>query len=586
MPRRQTERRLTAILAADAVGYARLVARDEAGALAAVDSAIREALTPCVAAHAGRIVKTMGDGVLATFPSAIEALNAALEFQAAMGARKDAKLRFRVGVHCGDALLQNGDVFGDVVNLAARLERLASAGGVCVSERVREDAAGHAGFTFEDIGEQRLKNIDRPVRVYRVRADTAEAPPAFTLPDRPSIAVLPFENIGEPDQEYFADGVCEDIIGALSRWRWFFVIARNTSFTYKGRAVDVTRVGRELGVRYVLEGSVRRQDGRVRVVAQLIDATEGVHVWSDTFNCAMADLFAMQDDITEHVVNAIEPAMLHSEGARVAKRNVKDLSAFDCYQRGMWRLNQVSAEASEEAQALFEDAAQRDPSLALAHVGLARIRYGKVIYGWTQDAERDIAGAYAAGRTAVALDPRDSWAHFALAGPLLFMGRHDEALQEAHATITLNPNCALGQSRLAQVLIHAGRADEAIAPLQRCLRHNPFDPQIGAYYTLLALANYHAGQYEEAARHARAALRHDDVRAAGLLGASLARLGRLAEARAAFSAEMQARSAQAVRRMIPYARPEDFLDLLEGLRLAGLGAPLLDNLDAAPMGET
>jgi adenylate cyclase len=586
----RTERRLTAILAADVAGYARMLRADEAVTLARFKDCI-ETLTPLVGAHQGRIIKTMGDGVLAAFASAVEALSCAVEFQRAMEARNAAlapekRMIFRVGVNAGDAVVEGDDVFGDAVTLAARLEATAPPGGVCVSARVRDDARGRTDFVFEDMGERKLKNIDANQRLFCVRLDAAPARAAIALPDRPSIAVLPFDNMSGGEEEYFADAITEDIIGALSRWRWFFVIARNSSFIYKGKPVDVAQVGRELGVRYVLEGSVRRNATRVRVVAQLIDAADATHIWSDTFDRDLADIFAVHDEITEHVVNAIEPAMLESEGARASRGNVRDLSAFDCFQRGMWRLNQVSHEGFNEAQQLFEEAIRRDPGLSLAYTGLARIHYGKVVYGWSEDADRDIANSHATARAAIALDPRDSWAHSALAGALVFLGRHEEALREAEITVNLNANCALGQSRLAQALIYAGRAREAIAPMERAIRHNPFDPQIGAFYTLLALAHYHAGNHEEAARQARKAVLHDDIRAAGLEGAALARLGRLDEAHRAFSPAVQQRASQAVRRMMPYARQEDFFDLLEGLRLAGLGAPLLDGLREPPTGET
>lgn len=579
------ERRLTAIMAADVAGYTRMLANDESATLAMFKTSVEEVLTPLVAQQGGRVIKTMGDGVLVEFVSTIAAIECATAFQRGMSARNKglaAPMVFRVAVNTGDAVLEGGDVFGDVVALTTRIEKLAEPGGVCVTARVREDARGHAAFQFEDGGEHRLKNIEHPVRIFHIRGASAERAP-LSLPDRPSIAVLPFQNMsGDATQEYFADGVSEDIISALSRWRWFFVIARNSSFIYKGRAVDITQVGRELGVRYVLEGSVRKAGERVRIVAQLIDAADAMHVWSDSFERDMSDIFALQDEITEHVVNAIEPAMLESEGVRAARRNVKDLSAFDCFQRGMWHLNQVSEEGCREAQKLFAEAIQRDPSLALAYTGLARIHYGKVIYGWSENADRDLADSYAAAKAAIALDPRDSWAHFALSGALLFLGRHDDALGEANTTVALNPNCALGHIRLGQALVYSGRAAEAIAPIERSLRHNPYDPQIGASYTLLALANYHAGHYEEAAHQAGKAVRHNDVRAAGLHGAALARLGRFDEARRVFSPDIQQRASQAVRRMIPYARQEDFLGLLEGLRLAGLGAPILDDLRAAP----
>ena len=586
VPDAPSERRLTAILAADVAGYTRMVSVDEAATLALFKAHVAEVLAPAVAAHGGRIIKTLGDGVLAEFPSSVEALLCAVEFQRAMGSRNASAatpMTFRVGVNAGDVVLEGGDVFGDTVNVTARLEALAPPGGICVSERVREDLHGRADLSFEDTGPQRLKNIERAVRVFRVHLDAPpHERPTLVLPDKPSIAVLPFQNMsGDPAQEYFADGVTEDIITALSRWRWFFVIARNSSFTYKGRAVDVTQVGRELGVHYVLEGSVRKAGSRVRVVAQLIDASDATHVWSDTFDHDLESLFVLNDEIIRDVVNAIEPAMLHTEGARVRRNNIKDLSAFDSFQRGMWHLNTVSAEGCETAEGFFRQTIQRDPDLSLGYIGLSRILYGKVIYGWTTDADRDIAEAHAAAEVAVRLDPRDSWARLALSGALLFLGRHEEALAEANAAIALNPNCGMGHARLGQTLVYSGRAAEAVPVIKRGLRHNPYDPQIASHLTILALAHFHSGQYEEAARQGHAAMLHNDLRAAGIEAASLARLGRVEEARRKFTPDVQMRAAKTVRRIIPYARPEDFFDLLDALRLAGLGEPILADLGSA-----
>jgi adenylate cyclase len=586
VPRARTQRRLAAILAADVAGYSRMLSADEDGTLARF-TACMAALASKARKHGGRVVKTMGDGALVEFSSAVDALRCAVEFQRAMAERNAAagaqpRMDFRIGVNAGDAVQRDGDVFGDAVVLAARLQGLARPGGVCVSARVREDAQGRMRVAFEDMGEQRLKNIDRPVRVFSVRLDAAAASAQPGAQDKPSIAVLPFENLsGDPDQEYFADGLSEDIISALSRWRWFFVIARNSSFTYKGHAVDVTQVGRELGVRYLLEGSVRRSGGRMRVVAQLIDALTGAHIWSETFDRDVADLFALHDEITEHVVAAVEPAMLESEGARVAKRSVKDLSAFDCFQRGMWRLNQVSATASREAETLFREAIRRDPDLSLAYTGLARILYGAAVYGWSDDSERDLKAAEDAARAAIKLDARDAWAHFALSGALLYLGRHAEALDEAARTIALNPNFAFGHFRLGQVLIYCGRAAEAVAPIERSIAHSPFDHQMGAMRATLALAHFHAGAFEAAVPPALEAAHLGDARAPAIMAASLVRLGRHDEARAAFSSDVQARASRALRRLIPYARPSDLQDLLEALRLAGLEAPFAARLEAA-----
>jgi adenylate cyclase len=573
----KTERRLTAILAADVAGYSRMLRADESATLAEFKACL-EILAPLVDAHGGRIIKTMGDGVLAAFSSAVEALCCAVEFQAAMSARNaapdaSARMLFRIGVNAGDAVIDGGDVFGDAVTLAARLEAQAPPGGVCVSARVREDARGRTDFAFEDMGERQLKNIDAPVRLFRIAqggSEPARAP--MPLPDRPSIAVLPFENMsGDAAHEYFADAITEDVISALSRWRWFFVIARNSSFTYKGRGADVLQVGRELGVRYVLEGSVRRIGTRVRVVTQLIDAANLAHVWADTFDRDLADVFALYDEITEHVVSAIEPAMLHNEGVRAAHKSAGDLTAFDLFQRGMWRLNQVSKAGFEEAEALFNQAIQRDPALALGHVGLARVLYGRVAYGWTQQPEQDLAGAETAAATAIRLDARDAWAHFALSGALLYQSRHDDALREAERTLALNPNFAFGYYRLGQILIYCGRAAEAVPAIERSIRLNPIDPQMGAMVGTLALAHFHAGDYERAATHAGEAARQNDKRAPLVLAASLARLGRIDEARTVLTEQVQARALKLLGRpRIPYARDADLHDFLDALRLAGL----------------
>ena len=331
MATERVERRLAAILAADVAGYSRLIGADEEGTLARLKARRRELIDPKIAEHRGRIVKTTGDGLLVEFASVVDALHCATEVQAAMGERNatapaDSRIEFRIGIHQGDIVVEDGDIFGDGVNIAARLESLAEPGGICVSARVQEDAAGKLDITFEDIGEQQLKNIARSVRVFRVsprRATPPSAQPAaLPLPDKPSVAVLPFTNMSrDPDQEFFADGIAEDVITALSRYPSLFVIARNSSFTYKGRAVDVKQVGRDLGVRYVLEGSLRKSGNRIRVSAQLVDAETGKHLWAERYDRNLADIFAVQDEITEAVTIAIAPAIADAEQhARCASR--------------------------------------------------------------------------------------------------------------------------------------------------------------------------------------------------------------------------------------------------------------------------
>jgi adenylate cyclase len=383
--RNRPERRLAAILAADVVGYSRLIGVDEEGTLLRLKAIRAEVIDPAIAAHRGRLVKTTGDGLLVEFASVVDALRCAVEVQREITERggdgpPDRCIAFRIGIHQGDIVVENGDIFGDGVNVAARLEALAEPGGICVSARVQEDAAGRLDLAFADLGEQNLKNIARPIRAYRVEPQKASTPPAeapLPLPDKPSIAVLPFQNMsGDPEQEYFADGMVEEIITALSRIRWLFVIARNSSFTYKGQAVDVKRVGRELGVRYVLEGSVRKGGDRVRVTAQLIDAISGAHVWADRYDRDLDDIFAVQDEITASVTGVIEPTLAEAEQRRVLRKPPERLDAWEAYQRGLWHLHRSGREETKTAQTLFRQAIALDPNFAPGHYGRCGRTFG------------------------------------------------------------------------------------------------------------------------------------------------------------------------------------------------------------------
>jgi adenylate cyclase len=370
--RNRAERRLAAILAADVAGYSRLIGTDEEGTLDRLRSIRAELIDPTITAHRGRLVKTTGDGLLVEFGSVVDALRCATEVQQAMAERNAGtsaaeKIEFRIGINMGDVVVEDGDIFGDGVNVAARLEALADPGGICVSARVQEDTAGRLELVFDDLGEQTLKNIGRPVRAYRVRAVNAPAAPAqaLALPEKPSIAVLPFQNIsGDPEQEYFADGMVEEIITTLSRIRWLFVIARNSSFTYKGQAVDVKQVGRELGVRYVLEGSVRKAGGRVRITAQLIDALSGTHLWADRFDGSLEDVFDLQDKVAISVSGVIEPALQAAEAHRSANRSTDDLTAYDLYLRALPNFASLARDSIQEAIDLLDRAIARDPGTA------------------------------------------------------------------------------------------------------------------------------------------------------------------------------------------------------------------------------
>lgn len=587
MARTQVQRGLRAILAADIEGYSRLVARDEDATLAAVARLIDDVVRPAVAERGGDVIKTTGDGVLAAFASAAAAVRCAMAIQAETATRHgaaaaDRRILFRIGVHAAEVVVEDGDVFGNGVNVAARLEGLADPGGIAVSGRVYEDVQGRLDAEFEDLGPQKLKNIPRPVQVYRLRSEGAPAPPAvpLSLPSKPSIVVLPFRNMsGDPEQEYFADAITDDIVTALSRWRWFFVIGRNSSFAFKGREVDLASIGRELGVRYVLQGSVRRGGTRMRISVQLAQAADAANLWAEHYDREVADLLALQDEITEQVVGAIEPAMLQSEGVRTTRKDLADFDALDCFQRGMWHLNKFSAEGYRLAVSFFRRAIERGPELALGYVGLARALYGAAIYGWSERPTSDFAEARTSAQTAIRLDPRDAYGYFAFAGASLYLGRHTEALEAARKTLSLNPNLAFGHFRLGQVLLYSGRAAEAVAPIERSIRYSPFDPQLGAMRSLLALAHYHAGQYAEAIQHAEGAIALRDARAPAVLAASLVRLGRLDEAREAFSPEVQDRTMRMRSpRLSPYARPADREDLVEALRRAGVGGDLLERI--------
>jgi len=562
------QRRLAAVLSADVAGYSRMVAADEEGTLKRVSAILREVIRPTVADHEGEVVKTTGDGVLAAFPSVVAALQSALKIQEALAREEQPMLAFRIGLNVADVVVEDGDIFGDGVIVATRLQELAEAGGICVSDRVHEDTRGRLAVEFDDLGPQQLKNLPRAVRAFRVRRPGARpAPQPTPAAGKASIVVLPFTNrTGDPDQEYFADAMTEDIVSALSRWRWFFVIDPASSFALKGHELDPASIGRDLGVRYILHGSVRKSGSRVRLSAQLIEAATGANVWAERYDRELTDLLALQDEMTEEVVGAIEPAMLRSEGARTTRKSLADLDALDCFHRGMWHLNKVSEEGCRVAMSFFRQAIERDPELALGHIGMARAYYGAAIYGWSRHRTADLEACAEHAAAAIHLDPHDAYGYFAAAGAALFLGRHAEALEDARQTVALNPALAFGQFRLGQVLLYAGRAAEAIAPIERSLQHSAYDPQRGAMLSLLALAYFHAGQYEEAVRHADRAVSLLDVRALSVLAASLVQLGRIEEARRVLPDPLPPIGA----RFGPYARAADRETLTEALRLAGV----------------
>jgi TolB-like protein/class 3 adenylate cyclase len=503
-------RRLAAILAADVAGYSRLIGADEGGTLERLRAMRREILDPKIAEHRGRLVKTTGDGLLVEFGSVVDTLRCAVEVQREMAARNtgvlpDNRIELRIGINVGDIVVEDGDIFGDGVNVAARLEALAEPGGICVAARVQEDAAGKLDLVIDDIGEQHLKNIARPVRAYRV---VTGAPPAIPapgppLPDKPSIAVLPFVNMsGDPEQEYFADGVVEEIITALSRIRWFFIIARNSTFTYKGRAVDVKQVGRELGVRYVLEGSVRRSGDRVRVTAQLVEAETGNHVWAERYDRDLADIFAVQDEITERVVAAIEPELYAAEQVRSQSKPPDSLDAWECVIRALSLIGQGTRDENTAAEALCRRATAIAPSYGRAHSLLAWALLRRTV--WSGNLRTVVPEVGTETQTALALDDRDPWAHFAQGMLQMRLRRFGEAARALRRALELNPNFALAHALLGTSLSHQGANLEAVNSAEHALRLSPRDRHVG-YYASLAIAGVHftAGRYPECVTWAR-----------------------------------------------------------------------------------
>jgi TolB-like protein/class 3 adenylate cyclase/Tfp pilus assembly protein PilF len=518
-------RRLAAILAADVVGYSRLMGRDENGTLARFKSHVTERLEPTLARHGGRLVKLTGDGALVEFTSAVGALGAAVEFQQAMAeANRDqptaAAMVFRIGLHLGDLIDDDDDIYGDDVNIAVRLEAQAPPGGIVVSRTVHEAVAGRLKASFEDLGNLELKNIERPIQAFRVawesadwtvsaRATTAmptDGPPP--LPDKPSIAVLPFQNMsGDSEQEYFVDGLVEEIITGLSRSKALFVIARNSSFTYKGRAVDVRQVGRELGVRYVLEGSVRKAGDRLRITGQLIEAENGVHLWADRFDGDLADIFDLQDQITTQVAGAIAPRVELAEIER-ARRKTTNLDAYDYYLRAWAAMFRFSSEGSQEALALLDKAIALDPEYALAYASQAVCYFIRRNFSWTVDAAHEAAEAERLAKRAMELDSSDARVLTFYAQTLIYnVGRLDEAVTCLDRAIRADPNYANAWMWRGNTKSYVGDAEGAIEDLQQALRLNPLDVTIWIAQTGMANAHFLRGRYEEALSWASMALR-------------------------------------------------------------------------------
>jgi len=585
------ERKLAAILSADVVGYSRLMAEDEAGTIRTLTD-YREEIAMRVRQHRGRVVDTAGDSLLAEFPTATDAVSCAVETQGVLKVRnaavlQDRKMEFRIGVYLGEVRVEGDRIYGDCVNIAARLEALAEPGGICISGTVHDQAERQLDLRCEDLGEQSLKNIPTPVRVYRIRPKPEGVGKDVALPGmteltvpgfsgRPAIAVLAFDNLsGDPDQEYFADGIAEDLTTRLSAWRDFPVIARNSSFTYKGEPVDVKQVSRELGVRYVVEGSVRKSGERIRISAQLIDATTGHHVWAERYDREMRDIFALQDEITEAIVGSMHPELLRFEGEHAAGMEPGNLDAWDCMARGLWHLWRLTKEDNSAARSLFERAIELDPNFARGFSGLAMVHLVDGYLQWTDSPVRSYAEMAAAAKQSVALDDKNPFGQLVLGWTCLPTGQRDKMIAALERAIRIDPSLATAYALLGLVLSQGGRTDEGIENLEKAMRLSPHDPLMNLFLLGMSIAHFADEKYTEAADWAQRSIRSRLVEPAAYryLAASYAHLGRFDEARRALREMfvLDPKFSLATDRVILSTADPAFVErLFDGLRRAGL----------------
>ena len=579
----KVSRRLAAIFAADVAAYSRHMEQDEAGTIQSL-TAHREVMDRLIAEHGGRIANTAGDSVLAEFPSAVDAVRCAIQVQEALAAAnldnpEERQLQFRIGLHVGDVMRRDGDLLGDGVNIASRLESIAEPGGICLSEVTYGHVRKNLPLTYSDLGPQRVKNMEEPIRAYalkaslfaRVGVEPTKPPP---LPERPSIAVLPFTNMsGDPEQEYFADGMAEDIITGLARLKWLFVIARNSTFTYKGKAVNVRQVARDLGVRYVLEGSVRASGRRIRITGQLIDAETGKHIWAEKYDRQLDDIFAVQDEITESVVAAIEPHIYAEEGFRAQSKPPESLDAWGYVIRALSLVFRVSRSGNAEAQRLAREAILLDPSYARAYAVLAWAVMWQGHCFWSEDAQASYSEALQYAEKSISLDTSEPWGRTTLCHILSARGQHEQALHEAGVALRLNPNFALAHTIYGWALLRSGRFEEAVAETGKALRISPNDDFAGFYSAIHGLTLLGAQRFEEALPHIRRSVSSMPEFFGNwrTLASCCGHLGLMDEARAAVARAETIRPgitlAMARKHLWGYAHRDIFV---EGLRKAGV----------------
>ncbi len=579
-------RKIAAILAADVVGFSRMASADEDRTLARLRSLRADLIDPTVASHNGRVFKRTGDGALIEFRSVVEAVRCAVAIQNAMiernvGISPDQRIEFRIGIHLGDVVEESdGDLMGDGVNIAARLEGVAGPGAICLSEDAYRQVRARLDIEVTDLGQTQLKNIAEPIRAYSLQVGVAAQPKAEApepagpaLPDKPSIAVLPFQNMsGDPEQEYFVDGMVEDIITGLSRIKWLFVIARNSSFTYKGKAVDIRQVGRELGVRYVLEGGVRKAGSRLRITAQLIDAETGAHLWADKFDGGIEDIFDLQDRITDKVIGIVEPSLKRSEIERARRKRPENLDAYDNYLRAVPHLLDVGPSGARMAATFLEEALKLQPDYATAHAHLGwclQICYLQAGFG-----EGDKLAGLRHARAAVASHVDDAAALAVAAMVIAHLGReHQTALDVIERALALNASCATAHYFGAHIEAFAGHSAPAKAHAERALRLSPFDPLAFAAFFALGVIAVHEAHYDEAEEHFARATQANSA-AVGMplcRVCALALAGRVDEARTVAQRALELRPGLRVRIFLEMGMIQPISErFVEGARLAGI----------------
>jgi len=582
MTPKDIKRKLSAILSADVKGYGLLMSQDEIGTIRTL-MGYKEAMSNLVREYLGRVVDAPGDNLLAEFSSVVDAVNCAVEIQRELAERnaelpENSRMEFRIGVNLGDVVLEGKRIYGDGVNIAARVQGLAEGGGICISGTVYDAVETKLGLEYEYLGEQSVKNIKKPIRVYRVQVERREADAEVSrelpLPERPSIAVLPFVNMSDdPKQEYFSDGITEEIITALSKIERLFVIARNSSFTYKGKPVKVQQVGRELGVKYVLEGSVRKTEDKVRITAQLVDAQTGNHLWAERYDRILKDIFALQDEITLKIITELQVKLTEGERLRLYSKGTENLKAYLKFLEATEHYRRMNDEGNAKARNLYEEVIALDPEYPEAYASLGWTHYLDRWFGSSRSPRDSMRQAFELARKSVALDDSCQPAYSLLSNLYLFQRQHEKAIAEAEKAIALNPNSADAYAYFGYVLIYSGKPGEAVLSLEKAIRLNPIAPS--EYWHIIGFAYREMGRYEESITACKKAIHRqpDNLFAYLVVAATYSLSGREDEARAAAAEILRISpkfSLDQFAEARPHIDPANTARYIDALRKAGL----------------